>query len=190
MAPVTLILHTKNTNLRRSDGAEKGLQLKVECSRSKAQIQRVEELNAEGLSKQNTWTPFRNRVSNDWVWTARTAGLPAEAAAEMDEQAMRFFRRNFVTGAMNDSAERRIFHPVSDGGMGIPKLQRAAPAATAASWAAALDDVLRITNTTAAEDLMTPGTTLAVILTDTRARFSEAAQHTAPAPMATLRSMP
>ncbi len=68
-------------------------------------LERLEELNAEGLSKQNTWTLYRNRVSNDWVWTARTAGLPAEAAAEMDEQAMRFFTRNFVTGTMSDSAE-------------------------------------------------------------------------------------
>ncbi len=56
-------------------------------------------------------------MSNDWVWTARTAGLPAEAAAEMDEQAMRFFTHNFVTGARNDIAERRIFHLVGDGGM-------------------------------------------------------------------------
>jgi hypothetical protein len=35
----------------------------------------------------------------------------------MDEQAMRFFTHNFVTGARNDIAERRIFHLVGDGGM-------------------------------------------------------------------------
>ena len=57
-------------------------------------LARLEELTAEGLSKQNTWTLFRNRVSNDWVWTARTARLPMEAAIEMDKQVENFFTRN------------------------------------------------------------------------------------------------
>ncbi len=42
-------------------------------------LERLEELIAEGPSKQKIWTLFRNRISHDWVWTARTAGVPMEA---------------------------------------------------------------------------------------------------------------
>jgi hypothetical protein len=147
-------------------------------------LKKLEDLSAQGLSNQNVWTLFRNRVARDWVWTARTAGLPEEAAKELDDQVRTFFVRHFVTGTMTGAADRRIFHPVRDGGMGIPNLQRAAPAANAASWAAAQEEILKMTNTATAEELMTPNTTLAKILEGTRALCAEAAQHSAPAPMA------
>ena len=47
-----------------------------------------------------------------------------------------------------------------------------------------MTDVLKITGTSAAEDLMTPGTVLTTILTDMRSRCAEASQQPAPAPMA------
>ncbi len=84
----------------------------------------LEELSATGLTKQNAWTLFRNRVSNCWVWTATTTGVPHEAAVELDNLTEQFFTRSFRVGVMNSTTERRVFHPIREGGVGPPQLQR------------------------------------------------------------------
>ncbi len=136
---------------------------------------RLEEFSPAGLIRKKAWSLFRNRVSNDWVWTARATKVPHEAAVALDNKTEHFFTKNVIVSM--------VFHPIREGGIGLPKLQTADPAARAASWAAALDDVMRITNTATAGDLLKLGTLPAHILEDMRGRRAEAAQHIAPASM-------
>ena len=100
-------------------------------------LRRLGQLRQAGVSLQGCWHLAHYFLNGDFLWKARTLGLPADVAADLDDVASAFLIELFELDGTSPHVAR-VHHAVRDGGLGILPARVVAGPARLASWAAVL----------------------------------------------------
>ena len=103
---------------------------------------RVRELTCAGLSSQDALDLVKVRTAADFVFLARTVGIPEPDARKFDERLLQH-----VLGHLGEHAKalaKWIFVPLADGGFGFASVAAVIASASAASWYENLPKVSKI----------------------------------------------
>ena len=97
---------------------------------------RLLELNKAGLPTQITFALLRSQTASDFTYLARTVGVPAEKARDIDEKTRSTVIELLNLQELTPNASRRIFHPLKSGGLGLTSTSISNVPAHLASWLA------------------------------------------------------
>ena len=108
-------------------------------------ITRLALLTTHGLTKQSAHCLLRLFTSSDFIWTARTMGVPIPTASQLDDQVVAAIVDLHGLRTTTPHNAMIFFHPVSEGGLGFTSATAVRAGALAASWSFCLSDVLAAT---------------------------------------------
>ena len=108
-------------------------------------VARLFDLTRNGLSKQAAHCLLRLFAASDATWTARTMGLPAATATQLDDILVGAIKHLHNWSNFNAHMALKAFMPVAEGGLGYASCAAMRAGAIASSWALCLRDVLDAT---------------------------------------------
>ena len=104
-------------------------------------LSRLVELKESGLAVQDAMHLAKTRTSGDFVFLARTVGIPQTDARELDDTLRQFVAR--LTGVDETTLTDLLFLPQAMGGYGFSGIEHVSRSANAASWYENLPRVTR-----------------------------------------------